>query len=146
MILKVYLEKIKKVVYLGHHRFLPTRHLVRRKGEHFKGEANHRYPPYPCEDLFAMVNDLKVIFGKGPGSQSIPNDTNGHTPMWKKKIYILGATLLKIPRGSLCNRRDARDEESLREPTRLIRHVWEDKRYTGSTIGPTTYEKCSTHH
>jgi hypothetical protein len=33
-----------------------------------------------------MVRDLQVIFGKGPGGQSIPNDVaTGHTPMWKKK-------------------------------------------------------------
>jgi hypothetical protein len=32
-----------------------------------------------------MVKDLKVIFGKGPGSLSVPNDASGHAPMWKKK-------------------------------------------------------------
>jgi len=32
-----------------------------------------------------MVNDVKVIFGKGPSSQPVPNNANGHTPMWKKK-------------------------------------------------------------
>ena len=32
-----------------------------------------------------MVKDLKVIFEKGPGRQSVPNDANGHAPMWKKK-------------------------------------------------------------
>ena len=37
----------------------------------------------------------------------------------EEEIYILGATLLESPRGSLFNRRDARDEESLREPARL---------------------------
>ena len=37
----------------------------------------------------------------------------------KEEINILGATLLKSPRGPLCNRHDARDEESLREPARL---------------------------
>ena len=31
-----------------------------------------------------MVKDLKVIFGKGVGGQSVPNDTDGHVPMWKK--------------------------------------------------------------
>ena len=31
-----YLEKCKKVVYLGHRRFLPPRHLARRRGNHFK--------------------------------------------------------------------------------------------------------------
>ena len=34
-----------------------------------------------------MVNDVKVIFGKGHGSQPVPNDANGHTPMWKKSIF-----------------------------------------------------------
>ena len=32
-----------------------------------------------------MVNDVKVIFGKGPGSQPVSKDANGHAPMWKKK-------------------------------------------------------------
>jgi hypothetical protein len=34
-----------------------------------------------------MVKDLKVIFGKGPGGQSVPHDTDGFTPMWKKKTF-----------------------------------------------------------
>jgi hypothetical protein len=32
-----------------------------------------------------MIKDLKVIFGKGPGVQSVPHDADGHPPMWKKK-------------------------------------------------------------
>jgi hypothetical protein len=32
-----------------------------------------------------MVKDLKVIFGKGPGSQPIPNGPDKRAPMWKKK-------------------------------------------------------------
>ena len=32
-----------------------------------------------------MVKDLKMIFGKGPGGQPIPKDTDGCAPMWKKK-------------------------------------------------------------
>jgi hypothetical protein len=63
----------------------------------------------------------------------------------EKEIYILGATLLEIPRGPLCNQRDARDEESLHEPTRLLGLVWEDKRYTESTLGPAPYEKKRRH-
>jgi len=34
-----------------------------------------------------MVNDVKVIFGKGPVSQPISNDANGHAPMWKKSLF-----------------------------------------------------------
>ena len=32
-----------------------------------------------------MAKDVQVVFGKGPGSQSVLNDANGHAPMWKKK-------------------------------------------------------------
>jgi hypothetical protein len=32
-----------------------------------------------------MVNDLEVIFGKGPGGLSVLNDAEGRAPMWKKK-------------------------------------------------------------
>jgi hypothetical protein len=35
----IYLDKSKKVVYLGHHRFLPLRHQLRKKGKHFNGEC-----------------------------------------------------------------------------------------------------------
>jgi len=76
-------------VYPGHRRFLPLRHLARKKGKHFKGETDHRKKPVRRngDDVFAMVKDLDqiVTFGKGPGSQSVPNDANGHAPMWKKK-------------------------------------------------------------
>jgi hypothetical protein len=121
----IYLGKSKKVVCLEHRRFLPPRHAVRKKGKHFKGEADPRPKPKhrTGEDILGMVNDLKVIFGKCPGSQSVPNDINGHTHV-EEEIYILGATLLEIPRGPLCSKRDARDKESLREPARLLGRVW----------------------
>jgi hypothetical protein len=62
---RTYLVK-SKVVSLGHHRFLTTRHLIRKKGKHFKGEADHWPKPIhrTGEDVLGMVNDLKVIFGK----------------------------------------------------------------------------------
>ena len=37
------------------------------------------------DHVLAMVNDLHIIFGKGPVGLAVPNDTEGHTPMWKKK-------------------------------------------------------------
>ena len=73
-------------MYLGHHRFLTKQHPVRKKGKHFKGEADHRTnPKLPNGDvIYDVVNNLKVVFGKGPGSLSVPNDVDGHVPMWKK--------------------------------------------------------------
>ena len=34
-----------------------------------------------------MIKDVQVVFGKGPSSQPILNDANGHAPMWKKSIF-----------------------------------------------------------
>ena len=46
----------------------------------------------------------------------------------EEEIYILGARLFEIPRGPIFNRRDARDEEYLREPARPLGRVWEEKK------------------
>jgi hypothetical protein len=43
-----------------------------------------------------MVKDLKVIFEKGPDKQPIPNDANGHAPMWKKKSIFWKLPYLKF--------------------------------------------------
>ena len=74
-------------MYLGHRRFLPRRHAVRKKGKHFKGEADQRTKPRhrTGADVHDMVKDLQVIFGKGPGGQPVPKDAYGRVPMWKKK-------------------------------------------------------------
>jgi hypothetical protein len=43
-----------------------------------------------------MVKDLKIIFGKGHGSLSIPNDARRHAPMWKKKSIFWELPYLKF--------------------------------------------------
>ena len=44
-----------------------------------------------------MVNDLpEVIFGKGPGGQSVPKDAEGYAPMWKKKSIFWELEYLKF--------------------------------------------------
>jgi hypothetical protein len=74
-------------VYLGYRRFIPQNHQVRKKGKHFKGQAEHQSKPdnQSGEDVFEMVKDVKVVFGKGQGSEPILEDASGHAPMWKKK-------------------------------------------------------------
>jgi hypothetical protein len=74
-------------MYQGHRRFLPANHVVRKKGKHFKGKADHRTKPNNCsgKDVLNMVKDVEVVFGKGPDSQPILNDATGHAPMWNKK-------------------------------------------------------------
>jgi hypothetical protein len=77
------LDKSKNVVYLGLHQFLPPRHQLRKEGKHFNGEAEVRGKPkcHTSDDIFDMVKNLKVIFGKGPGKQPVPNNASGHKPM-----------------------------------------------------------------
>ena len=38
----IWLTHCRKCVYMGHRWFFPIRHQVRRKGKHFKGQADHR--------------------------------------------------------------------------------------------------------
>ncbi|XP_022680679.1 uncharacterized protein LOC101759230, partial [Setaria italica] len=83
----MYLKHCKKVVYMGHRRFLPAHHQLRKSGMHFKGTPDHRKKPAHRNGkrVFEMMKDVYVVFGKGLGSQPVPNDDNGHAPMWKKK-------------------------------------------------------------
>src|SRR3954466_7282726 len=94
----VYLDKCKKVVYLGYRRFLPNLHPVGKKGKHFKRLAEPRRKPVlrTGEEVFGMVKDLEVIFGKGPGSLSVLNDDAGHAPMWKKQSIFWDLPYWKV--------------------------------------------------
>ena len=64
----------------------------------------HAYPrttgtkpiPRGVADLFGMVKDLNVIFEKGPGRESVPNDADGHAPMWKKKSIFCELEYWKV--------------------------------------------------
>nr|CAH65856.1 OSIGBa0126J24.1 [Oryza sativa] len=71
-----YLKHCRKVVYMGHRRFLAANHPVRKKGKHFEHKADHRTKPKhrSGKTVFAMVKDLKVVYGKGPGSQHIESE------------------------------------------------------------------------
>ena len=91
----MYLKHCRKIVYMGHRRFLPIKHPLRRRHDHYGGKADHRTKPrHRCGKMvFVMVKDVKVVFGKGPGSRSVQSD-DGRAPMWKKKsifgIYLIG--------------------------------------------------------
>nr|CAE76027.1 B1292H11.13 [Oryza sativa Japonica Group] len=71
-----YLKHYRKVVYKGHRRFLAANHPVRKKGKHFEHKADHRTKPKhrSGKTVFAMVKDLKIVFGNGPGSQPIESE------------------------------------------------------------------------
>ena len=70
------------------HFYLPP-DLLRKKCKHFKGKADHqtKLVNRTGEDVLNMVKDVKVVFEKAHGSEPIPNDADGHAPMWKKSIF-----------------------------------------------------------
>ena len=84
----IFLKKCQKVVYMGHHRFLPLIHAL-REASNFKGKTEHQTKPNnrSGEDVFNMVKDVQVVLRKGSRSQPVLNDANGHAPMWKKSIF-----------------------------------------------------------
>ena len=72
---------------MGHRRFLNANHPLRKKCPHFGGKADHRSKPMhrSGKQIFAMVKNVKVVFGKGAGSQAVPTGEDGRAAMWKKK-------------------------------------------------------------
>ena len=86
----IYLGSCRKNVYLGHREFLPTNHQCRKKGKHFKGEADHRkkLAMRTGDHVLAMVNDLHVIFGKGPGGLAVLSDAGDTHPCGRRNLYF----------------------------------------------------------
>ena len=93
-----------------------------------------------------MVKDLpeQVIFGKGPGGKSVPNDADGHTPMWKKKSIFRD-----LPYWKHLEVRSAIDVTHLTKNLCVnllgFLGVYGKTRYTGGTGGPETYERKRRH-
>src|SRR3954463_14501639 len=66
--------------------FRPTINVVRKASISKARQIIGKKPAMrPADHVLAMVNDLHVIFDKGPDGVSVPNDDEGRTPMWKKK-------------------------------------------------------------
>jgi hypothetical protein len=68
----IWLKHCKKVVYMGHHRFLRADHAYQKNKKVFDGTIMKRRAPniHSGEHMFRMVKDFKVILGKGKGVES----------------------------------------------------------------------------
>jgi hypothetical protein len=66
---------------MGYCRFLLAKHPLRKKFKHYV-QADHRAKPIYRNGkmVFQMVKNLSTVFGKGYGSQPIPNE-NGKVPV-----------------------------------------------------------------
>ena len=78
----MYLKHCRKIVCMGHRQFLPIKHPLRRRHDHYGGKTDHRTKPrHRCGKMvFEMVKDVKVVFRKGPGSRLVQSD-DGRAPM-----------------------------------------------------------------
>jgi hypothetical protein len=85
-------------MYPYNHHFLPQKHPLEKEGKHFDGKAETRSKPVTRTggEVFGIVKDLKVIFGKDPGSQPVPNGADKHAPMWKKKSIFWELSYWKV--------------------------------------------------
>jgi hypothetical protein len=95
----IHLKNFKKVVYMGHRRFLTKKHPLRKKGLHWKRRLIIvQSPPHvKGEEIFEMVKDLRVVFGKGDGSEPVPlfhMMLMGVHQCRRRNLY-LGVTLLR---------------------------------------------------
>jgi hypothetical protein len=75
----IQLKHCKKVVYIGHRRFLRADHTYRKNKKAFDGTIEKRRAPkiHSGEHVFRMVKDLKVLLGKGKGGGSKKDKEDG---------------------------------------------------------------------
>jgi hypothetical protein len=68
----IWLKHCKKVMYMGHRRFLRADHLYQKNKKAFDGTIEKRHAPkiHDGEHMFRMVKDLKVVLGKWKGGGS----------------------------------------------------------------------------
>jgi hypothetical protein len=61
-----YLSESKKIVYMGHRRYLGMKHPFRNMCDHFNGKAKKRHPPpyFSGHDAYEMVKNVHVVLGK----------------------------------------------------------------------------------
>jgi len=80
-----WLTNSKKIVYMGHRRFLHQYHPYHRNKKSFDGTREDRSGPKIRDgrQIFKAVSKLNVVFGKGEGSVPAPAES-----LWKKKSLL----------------------------------------------------------
>ena len=80
-----WMKNSKKMVYMGHRRFLSMEHPYRNNKKSFYGKTEDHQAPrtLTTKQILTKVNKLKVIIGKGNGSKQAPRSA-----MLKKKLIF----------------------------------------------------------
>jgi hypothetical protein len=73
------LSESQKIVYIGHRRYIPTKHQFQNMKDQFNGKTEKRRPaPHLTgHEVYEMVKDLHVFLGKQKKGIRID--------MWKKR-------------------------------------------------------------
>ena len=97
------------------------------------------------DHVLAMINDLQVIFEKGPGRLSVPNDAEERAPMWKKKSINWDLPYWKdLEVRSLINVMHVMKNLCM-NLLGFLGMYGKDKRYTGGTGGPAMFARKRRH-
>jgi hypothetical protein len=78
-----YLSESRKIVYMGHRCYIPMKHLVWSMKDQFNGSTEKRHPPPHLigHEVYEMVNDIHVVFGKRKRTDKNTDEDD----MWKKQ-------------------------------------------------------------
>ncbi|XP_070019670.1 uncharacterized protein [Nicotiana sylvestris] len=89
----LYLKHSHKMCYMGHRRFLPHDHHLRKDKKSFDGKEEHRPAPTPLSgvEVFQELLEFNNIFGKGKKKR--PRDNKGP---WKKRSIFLNCHIGRI--------------------------------------------------
>ncbi|CAM8926030.1 unnamed protein product [Rhodiola kirilowii] len=78
-----YLKNCRKMIFMGHRRFLPRHHPYRRKKAAFNGETEHAIEPQPCSsyEIHEKIQNITNRFGK-------PSARTESAPWKKRSIFF----------------------------------------------------------
>jgi hypothetical protein len=78
-----YLSESRKIVYMGHRRYIPMKHPFRSMKDKFNGntEKMHPSPHLTGHEVYEIIKDVHVVLGK----QKRTGKNTGGDDMWKKQ-------------------------------------------------------------
>jgi hypothetical protein len=77
------LSELRKIVYMGHRRYIPMKHPFRNMKDQFNGNIEKRCPPphLTGHEVYEMIKNFHVVLGK---RKRIAKN-NEEDDMWKKQ-------------------------------------------------------------
>jgi Transposase family tnp2 len=85
-----WMKEIKKIVYLGHRRFLRRQHPYRKKTVEFNGNVDNDNAPMELTglEIYDKVKNIQVEFGKRKKEKGKRGKEKEKEEIWKKKSIL----------------------------------------------------------